>query len=257
MRIALIDNGVDRRLVDCEEEIDFSRRDMEQSVRDEKYNHGTVCAGIIAKYAPSSNIISLKAIETVGDRCSVQYIRKANLLRCGTGRYIIEQAISSSIVGGLALMAGPALSLALLSFKFPIVSESFFYVYMAAPEYNASFSNLVRAQHYYLYLCAKLLMVFMFGATMNMIAFAVSTCTKESFVIAFTPFILIQSTTNLTNRAGTVFVRPAIYLHGNLVNLPFDNTCGFLGFVILVHLIIALICLAVSNCILRRRVKYA
>ena len=44
MRIALIDNGVDRRLVDCEEEIDFSRRDMEQSVRDEKYNHGTVCA---------------------------------------------------------------------------------------------------------------------------------------------------------------------------------------------------------------------
>lgn len=184
-------------------------------------------------------------------------IMKYNLLRCGTGRYIIEQAISSSIVGGLALMAGPALSLALLSFKFPIVSESFFYVYMAAPEYNASFSNLVRAQHYYLYLCAKLLMVFMFGATMNMIAFAVSTCTKESFVIAFTPFILIQSTTNLTNRAGTVFVRPAIYLHGNLVNLPFDNTCGFLGFVILVHLIIALICLAVSNCILRRRLKYA
>lgn len=79
MRIALIDNGIDKRLVDYEEEIDFSRRDMKQSVRDEKYNHGTVCAGIIAKYAPGSNIISLKAIETVSDRCSVQYIRRAIL----------------------------------------------------------------------------------------------------------------------------------------------------------------------------------
>ena len=86
MRIALIDNGIDKKLVDYEEEIDFSQRDMERSVRDEKYNHGTVCAAIIAKYAPGSNIISLKAIETVGDRCSVQYIRRAIL-------YCIENKI--------------------------------------------------------------------------------------------------------------------------------------------------------------------
>lgn len=54
MRIALIDNGIDRSLVD-DEEIDFSQCDIGRRIGYEKYNHGTVCAAIIVKYAPNSN----------------------------------------------------------------------------------------------------------------------------------------------------------------------------------------------------------
>lgn len=77
MRIALIDNGIDRSLVDIEEEIDFYQSDNGRQIGYEKYNHGTVCAGIIAKYAPDSNIISLKAVDKASDSCSVGLIIKA------------------------------------------------------------------------------------------------------------------------------------------------------------------------------------
>ena len=55
MRIALTDNGIDRSLVDYEEEIDFSQCDIGRRIGYEKYNHGIVCAAIIAKHAPNSN----------------------------------------------------------------------------------------------------------------------------------------------------------------------------------------------------------
>lgn len=54
MQIALIDNGIDRSLVD-DEEIDFSQCDIGGRIGYEKYNHGIVCAAIIAKHAPNSN----------------------------------------------------------------------------------------------------------------------------------------------------------------------------------------------------------
>ena len=77
MRIALIDNGIDRSLVDCKEEIDFSQGDIGRRIEYEKYNHGTVCAGIITKYAPESSIISLKAVDKASDSCGVLQIKKA------------------------------------------------------------------------------------------------------------------------------------------------------------------------------------
>ena len=58
-------------------------------------------------------------------------IMKYNLLRSGTSRYIVGKAISISIIGGLALMLGPAISLIVLSFKNPLVSEAFLDIYWA------------------------------------------------------------------------------------------------------------------------------
>ena len=40
MKIALIDNGIERSLVDYEEEIDFSQGDIGRQIGYEKYNHG-------------------------------------------------------------------------------------------------------------------------------------------------------------------------------------------------------------------------
>ena len=184
-------------------------------------------------------------------------ILKYNLLRSGTSRYIVGKAISISIIGGLALMLGPAISLIVLSFKNPLVSEAFLDIYALEPELNASFSNLVRAQQYQLFLAIKLLMVFMYGFSINMIAFAVSTCAKESFVIALAPFLILQSATNLLNSAGTAYVKPATYLHGYLLRVPFDNTLGFFGVILLTHVVIFGICLTASIYIIGRRLKYA
>jgi hypothetical protein len=184
-------------------------------------------------------------------------IMKYNLLRSGTSRYIVGKAISISIIGGLALMLGPAISLIVLSFKNPLVSEAFLDIYALEPELNASFSNLVRAQQYQLFLAIKLLMVFMYGFSINMIAFAVSTCAKESFVIALAPFLILQSATNLLNSAGTAYVKPATYLHGYLLRVPFDNTLGFFGVILLTHVVIFGICLTASIYIIGRRLKYA
>lgn len=77
MKIALIDNGIERSLVDYEEEIDFSQGDIGRQIGYEKYNHGTVCAAIITKYTHRSNLISLKAIEKTDNSCGVLNIKKA------------------------------------------------------------------------------------------------------------------------------------------------------------------------------------
>lgn len=63
-RIAVIDNGVVNGIiknVDNIPQIDFSENKCcGLNVDNEKINHGTVCAGIIKKYALDANIISIK-----------------------------------------------------------------------------------------------------------------------------------------------------------------------------------------------------
>ena len=63
-RIAIIDNGVVNGIIkniDSIPQIDFSGNYCcGLNVDDEKINHGTVCAGIIKKYALDANIISIK-----------------------------------------------------------------------------------------------------------------------------------------------------------------------------------------------------
>ena len=92
MKIALIGNGIERSLVDYEEEIDFSQGNIERQIGYEKYNHGTVCAAIIAEYAHSSNLISLKAVEKTGNSCGVLNIKKVILLSHGSSNFLAAKA---------------------------------------------------------------------------------------------------------------------------------------------------------------------
>lgn len=65
-QIAVIDNGVINGIlknVDNIPQIDLSiQQDTNVLPEKEMINHGTVCAGIIKKYAPEANIISLKVM---------------------------------------------------------------------------------------------------------------------------------------------------------------------------------------------------
>lgn len=78
MRIALIDNGVDARLVDVSTQIDFTNQDDVEIHGDvEKYNHGTVCAAIIKKYAAQADIISLKVMGSQAKSCCIGHVINA------------------------------------------------------------------------------------------------------------------------------------------------------------------------------------
>ena len=68
MKVAVIDNGVDSRLVDCCQEVDLSEKHWTEASEKEKYGHGTVCAAIIKKYAPESEIVSLKVVDESAKR---------------------------------------------------------------------------------------------------------------------------------------------------------------------------------------------
>lgn len=78
MKVAVIDNGVDSRLVDCCQEVDLSEKHWTEASEKEKYGHGTVCAAIIKKYAPESEIVSLKVVDESAKRCN--WIRVQNAL---------------------------------------------------------------------------------------------------------------------------------------------------------------------------------
>ena len=79
MKIAVIDNGVDDKLVDCSQSVDFSdgEKDLPETEDVEKYGHGTICAAIIKKYAPDAEIVNLKGMSTSEKHCKIEYIIKA------------------------------------------------------------------------------------------------------------------------------------------------------------------------------------
>ena len=68
MKVAVIDNGVDSRLVDCCQEVDLSEKHWTEASEKEKYGHGTVLYVYLLKYAPESEIVSLKVVDESAKR---------------------------------------------------------------------------------------------------------------------------------------------------------------------------------------------
>lgn len=208
----------------------------------------SICYGIFLVAAPFIAVIP-------GVRILSNYqghIMRYNVTRSGRRTYICSQAVVVAVTGGIALALGPLISVLLLALRFPLASEAYKSVYILDPLYNASFSTLLNQQHYVLFLMIKLCMVFGYGFSVNMIAFVISTIIQDSFVITFSPFILLQGTSLWTNRLP-IFYRHAVYLHGNVINLSFNNTWGFIGVTTIVHISIAVVSMLVGIKMLTRR----
>lgn len=183
-------------------------------------------------------------------------VMKYNLTRSGKRTYFNSRAFVVSFTGGLALMLGPVISLLLLSFKFPMASDVYRDLYELEPALNGSFHTLMNNHQFVAFFASKLLMVFLYGFSVNQIAFAISTLAQDSFVIVFAPFIILQGMSLWLNK-GSIFFQPAMYLHGNVINLPFDDTFGFLAFVLCVHIVLWIVCLFIAHNVLKRRLEYA
>ena len=183
-------------------------------------------------------------------------IMKYHLCRTSIRHYISEKAVVFSITGGIALMSGPAIGLLVLGVKYPIAGESYLNLYSLSfePEYNVSFSYLLVNNKFIAFLTAKLFMVFLFGFNSCMIAFTAGTCTKEPLAITFSPFIVMEMI-KVFFVNDTYLLNPYAYLNGDISHLPFDNTYGFMGFIIAIHMAITLICLIISNIVTSWRLR--
>lgn len=80
-KIAIIDNGINRSLIDNGDkisEIDFTSKNPIKYFREiEPINHGTVCAAIVRKYAQNAEIYSLKIMHEMQSRCNLNALLDA------------------------------------------------------------------------------------------------------------------------------------------------------------------------------------
>lgn len=80
-KIAVIDNGIKKELLDNAEsitEIDFIGKDSRCRLQEiEPINHGTVCAAIIRKYTQKAEIYSLKVMHEMQSKCNLNALLDA------------------------------------------------------------------------------------------------------------------------------------------------------------------------------------
>lgn len=182
---------------------------------------------------------------------------KYELMRCGKGRRMVIEAAVAAITGGLALWLGPVLVQTVLRVcGCPIIGRYGLEFYAEDFSLNASFSNLFAAERYEAYNAAKLSLFFLYGMTVNMMAFAICTMISDSYVIAFVPAILIENMDIWLGRYSFYFQKNT-YITGDLINLPYDNTVGFWLVLFSIQCGVWLLCLLISAIIMNRRLRYA
>lgn len=212
-----------------------------------------VSLGIICTFAPCIAVLpNIKRLTAFRSD-----LMKYELIRCGKGKRLMIEGVTSMITGGLALWLGPVLVQILLRVcGCPLVGDIALEFFAEEVEINACFANLWGAGRYEVYNAAKLFLFFLFGMTVNMMALAVSAFISDSFVIAFVPMILIENITIWLGRYSQ-YLRNTTYLTCDLFHLPYDNTIGFLLVISGIQCAVWLTCFIIAKFIADRRVNHA
>ncbi len=180
------------------------------------------------------------------------------LMRCSNGKRMLTETAASSVSGGLALMLAPLLSLLIFGALWKPFGDGGMgiYPYEPAEILNGSFTDLLRAERYGLFFAVKLSFVFMYGMSINMIAFAVGSFISDSFVIAFLPMILLRII-SLWVKGDIIYENFNIYLTGTAAFLPWNNTWGFWIRMSAVQWSAWVICYLIAKSVTDRRIQHA
>jgi hypothetical protein len=176
--------------------------------------------------------------------------------RTSLTRYLGNKTISCAVIGGLTLVSGPIIVTLSQLHKYPFVSGVFLEIY-SAPELNVSLSDLVAAQNWFLFYAIKLYLVFLHGCSVILIGFAVAPYSKDSFVILFSPFVLLRLYDMfISYRMNAIFGFSTLF-NGFSLDVPFNNTWGFIGYATGVQLVLWILCFFVAFRGMTKRWHYA